>query len=335
MDRPVTHRFSLRLQRDEPVILPLVGSSRPMLDLARQVNELAQDCQATTVLLVGESGTGKGRLAEYIHARSSRAASVFAEVNCAMLKGPELESELFGDATAPDARSGVVDAAGGGTVFIDEVAELSSELQQRLYHWLALSRGNRQGNGPAAAADPAAVRVIAATGRDLVSEINAGRFREDLYYMLSAAPVYLPPLRARSRDDLADVITATFTMLTMNMSDAPRSLSNEVIECFISYPWPGNIRELRNALERALLVGRGELVLKRVHLPAELRDAQGADAVYTPRTLMDVERAHIHRTLHAHKLNRTHAARELGISRATLIKKIKEYGLVYRGSDNA
>ena len=108
-----------------------------------------------------------------------------------------------------------------------------------------------------------------------------------------------------------------------------------MIECFISYPWPGNIRELRNALERGLLVGRGAVVLQRVHLPAELRDAQGSDAVYTPRTLMDVERAHIHRTLHAHKLNRTHAARELGISRATLIKKIKEYGLVYRGADNA
>ncbi|MEO6778881.1 MAG: sigma 54-interacting transcriptional regulator [Gemmatimonadaceae bacterium] len=331
----MTHRFSIRLQRDEPVILPLVGSSRPMLDLARQVNELAQDCQATTVLLVGESGTGKGRLAEFIHARSSRAASVFAEVNCAMLKDPELEIELFGDPTAPDARSGVVDAAVGGTVFIDEVAELSPELQQRLYHWLALSRGRRQDDGTAGAADPAAVRVVAATGRDLVSEVNAGRFREDLYYMLSAAPVYLPPLRARSRDDLADVITATFTMLTMNMSDAPCSLSDEVIECFISYPWPGNIRELRNALERALLVGRGAVVLQRIHLPAELRDAQGSDAVYTPRTLMDVERAHIHRTLHAHKLNRTHAARELGISRATLIKKIKEYGLVYRGADNA
>jgi transcriptional regulator with PAS, ATPase and Fis domain len=293
-----------------------------MRDITRQIELVAQGDRAP-VLLVGESGTGKGRLAEYIHSRSARSSFAFVELSCATTDRETMSAELFGD-EAPGGQMGLLVAANGGSVFVDEISDLSYDLQLRLLHAL-------DGAHPVSDADrPPGVRIIAASCKDLVSEVNAGRFREDLYYRLSVTPIHLPPLRARSREDLAELITATFNALSMNISSSPRMLGEEVIDCLIAYPWPGNIRELRNALERALLVARGEPVLQRAHLPAELHDIHGSDVPYTPRTLMDVERAHIHRTLRAHNLNRTHAARELGISRATLIKKIKEYGLVYR-----
>lgn len=324
----MAHHLSLRLQRDEPAILPLAGSSRSMRELARQIELLAQG-DRTAALLIGEIGTGKGRLAEYIHSRSARSANAFVEVNCAAMDAVTLGTELFGDMESPGGAHGLIEAVRGGTLFIDDVSDLPAELQQRLLRVLedVPAQSGMSGAG--------GVRVIAAASKDLVNEVNAGRFSEDLYYRLSATPVHLPPLRARSREDLSELITATFNALSMNMSNSPRALSEEVIDCLIAYPWPGNIRELRNAIERALLIARGESVLRRMHLPAELHELQGSEIVHTPRTLMDVERAHIHRTLRAHKLNRTHAARELGISRATLIKKIKEYGLVYRSPGRA
>ena len=305
--------------------MPLVGPSRTMRELVRQIELLAQS-ERSVALLIGEDGTGKGRLAEYIHARSSRSASAFMELNCAALNRADLASELFGS-DLPGADQGVLAAVGGGTVFIDEASELPQDVQARL---LELIDGSHQSGDAGGPANGMPVRLIVASSKDLVNEVNAGRFREDLYYRLGVMPIHLPPLRARTREDLTELITATFIALSTTMSSAPRAISDEAIDCLISYPWPGNIRELRNELERAALLARGELVLQRGRLSAELRDAHGGDSPHTPRTLMDVERAHIHRTLRAHKLNRTHAARELGISRATLIKKIKEYGLVYR-----
>lgn len=334
----MANRLSLRLQRDEPDPLPLVGSSPAMRELAHQVELLAQGGPGQALapaLLIGETGTGKGRLAEYIHARSPRSASPFVDVNCAAADPRALGAELFGDDGAPADSRGVFRVVRGGSIFVDEVSELSAELQLRLLR--VLDDGAEASDDPASD-DPAstgAARVIAAASKDLVNEVNAGRFREDLYYRLGVAPLYLPPLRARSREDLSDLITATFNALSMNMSGSPRALGDDVVDCLIAYPWPGNIRELRNAIERGLLVARGEDVLRRMHLPAELHHLDGADGVHVPRTLMDVERAHIHRTLRAHNLNRTHAARELGISRATLIKKIKEYGLACRSPDRA
>jgi transcriptional regulator with PAS, ATPase and Fis domain len=331
------HRLSLRLQRDEPDVLPLVGSSVAMRELTAQI-ELLTLSGSAPVLLIGETGTGKGRLAEHIHARSARSARAFFELNCAAIDPADGGAGLFGVLDAPDGGRGVVDAVRGGTVFIDEVAELPSSLQLRLLHLLEASGTGGEGErdrGGGDAHDHDAVGVIAAASKDLVNEVNAGRFREDLYYRLSVAPVHLPPLRARSREDLSDLITATFNALSMNMSNSPRELGDGVVDCLVAYPWPGNIRELCNAIERGLLVARGEAVLQRAHLSAELRDFGGSGSSYTPRTLMDVERAHIHRALHAHNLNRTHTARELGISRATLIKKIKEYGLARGDTERA
>ncbi len=293
-----------------------------MRELARQVEALSR-VDSAPALLIGESGTGKGRIAEYIHSESPRAAHSFADINCATVDATTLGVELFGAPQGTDGTSGLLGLVNGGTVLIEEISELAMDQQERLL--TALNSATNRVDAP----DREPARIIAAASKDLVSEVNAGRFREDLYYRLAVTPIHLPPLRARSREDLAELINATFAMLVSKLAGSPRLLSEEVIDRLIAYPWPGNIRELRNVIERAIMVARGEPVLRRMHLPAELHDLQGSDVVHTPRTLTDVERAHIHRTLRAHKLNRTHAARELGISRATLIKKIKEYGLVY------
>ena len=313
---PQLPRLTLRLHRDDTAALPLVGPSRAMRDLARQVDALAASDSATPLLL-GEVGVGKGYVAEYIHSRSVRGRMPFVEVDCSAVRSTELGDELFGVSGAP----GLLAHARGGTLLLTEVGDLTPALQTRLSAMLDRT----------AAGDAADVRVIAAASRDLVTEVEEGRFDERLYYKLATSPVYLPPLRARSPEDLSDLVAAVFDVYSARLPHAARTLSTEAGDCLIAHTWPGNVRELRNAVERALIVSRGEDVVRRDHLPQEVRQSQDEHLdVHTPRTLMDVERAHIHRTLRAHKLNRTHAARELGISRATLIKKIKQYGLTYR-----
>lgn len=306
-------------------LLPgLLGPSPDMRELARQVELLAAS-DRTTALLVGETGTGKRRIAGALHAMSPRAARAFVVVSCAATaaRRPDaLEVELFG---AEDGRRGAFELAAGGTVVLDEVAELPPELQPRLLEVLEHGTVRRRGS---AATLPVDVRVIGTSSRDLVTEVNAGRFREDLYYRLSAVPIHLPPLRARARADLVALAAALLEELRRELPDAPSALEDDALDALLHHPWPGNIRELRNALERALLMSRGSERVRRVHLPREVQGGRTtAPDAHTPRTLADVERAHIDRTLQAHALNRTHAARELGISRATLIKKIREYGL--------
>jgi transcriptional regulator with PAS, ATPase and Fis domain len=172
------------------------------------------------------------------------------------------------------------------------------------------------------------VRVIVTSSRDLVEEVQAGRFREDLYYRLSVLPVLLPPLRARAREDLASLIDRIAGELRQQLPHAPAEISESALDQLLRHAWPGNIRELRNVLERAMIVGRGSRQITIEHLPPDVRRSGGAGAAsHVPRTLHDIERVHIERTLRAHNENRTRAARELGISRATLINKIKEYQL--------
>jgi DNA-binding NtrC family response regulator len=324
----VAHRLILRLQRDEPVVLALVGTSPAMRELAAQVDLLAHGDRAAA-LLIGESGTGKGEIAEYIHARGPRSALPFLEINCATTPAAVLTEELFGSLASSDPGPGLLDAVHGGTIFINEVSDLNDDLQSRLLRTLDESGARASASGEGS------VSVIAAASKDLVNEVNTQQFREDLYYRLSGAPLHVPPLRARSREDLAELITATFRVITSRISRSPTAIGDDVLERLVAHPWPGNIRELRNALERAVLAARGETTLHWLHLPAELRELNGGDMVYIPRTLVDMERAHIHRTLHAHNLNRTHAARDLGISRATLIRKIKEYGLSFHIAGSA
>jgi two-component system response regulator HydG len=307
----------------------LLGSSPQMRDLAEQIELLARS-DKTTALLLGESGTGKGRVAEAIHAHSPRAGQAFVEVNCAALTAASLDAELFGveRGTAPEAaerRAGLLEVADGGSLFLDEIGDLDQHLQPKLLRVLEGKSFRRVGGTEEVSVG---VRLIAATSKDLVNEVTAGAFREDLYYRLSVMPIYLPPLRARSREDLVDLIGHLLDELHPQLPDAPSALGDAALERLLKYPWPGNIRELRNVLERAMIMGRGSSLIGPEHLPPEVREATGAGVEHhVPKSLDEVERAHIERTLRAHAANRTRAAKELGISRATLIKKIKEYGL--------
>jgi len=161
-----------------------------------------------------------------------------------------------------------------------------------------------------------------------VNEVTAGAFREDLYYRLNIMPVYLPPLRARSREDLVELVAHVLDELQPMLADAPVKVSDDALDRILRYPWPGNVRELRNVLERAMMMARGQPAIGLAHLPQDVREATSANVDHhIPKSLEEVERLHIEQTLNVHDGNRTHAARELAISRATLIKKIKQYGL--------
>ena len=307
----------------------LLGSSPAMRELAHQI-ELLAAAERTTVLLIGETGTGKGRVAEAIHASSPRASRPFVELSCAGLSAAALESELFGyeagaTATAKERKLGLFEVADGGTLFLDEIGALDAAIQPKLLKVMEGKSFRRMGGTQEISVD---VRVIAATIKDLASEVVEERFREDLYYRLSVMPVHLPPLRARAREDMLDLIARSLEELHVQLPEAPVELSEGALDQLLRYSWPGNVRELRNVLERAMIVGRGARKIGTEHLPPEVRAATGAGVErHVPKSLEEVERAHIERTLRAHNDNRTRAAKELGISRATLINKIRAYGL--------
>ncbi len=325
--------------RHGPGSPPLVlGVSRPMQELATQLDLVAAS-DRTTVLLIGESGSGKGRVAELIHERSPRVGHPYVEVNCAALNGESLDAQLFGvqggpatesngartAAGATDFRAGLFEVASGGTLFLDEISDLDARLQPKLLRLLEGKSFRRVGGTQEIVAD---VRLIAATSKDLVNEVTGGTFREDLYYRLNVMPVYLPPLRARSREDVLELVARIIDELRPKLPDAPGAVSDLALERMLHYGWPGNIRELRNVLERAMIMSRGQDSIGPQHLPGDVRESSSSGAEHhVPKSLEEVERAHIERTLRAHSGNRTHTARELGISRATLIKKIKVFGL--------
>ena len=302
-----------------------LGTSAPMRELAQQIELIARS-ERTVALLVGEAGVGKRRVARTIHALSARGGHPFLEVDCTTRPEEALDVELFGvERTANGPVPGLFEAADGGTLFLAEVAELPASLQPKLLTALESRRVRRSGGTREVTVD---VRVVAATARDLANEVTEERFREDLYYRLGVMPLYLPPLRARAPEDLGETVRSLVAELGSGMPGAPSEVSADALALIGAYPWPGNVRELRNVLERALLLARGADAVRPQHLAAEVRGAgEELLAPHVSRTLSEVERAHIDRTLRAHGANRTRAARELGISRATLIKKIREYEL--------
>jgi DNA-binding NtrC family response regulator len=308
--------------------LETIGVSPPMRELARQIGLLATS-EHSTVLLTGESGTGKGWVARIIHQLSSRAAGPFVEVNCGGLSATFLDSELFGHekgafTDAKERRQGLFELADGGAIFLDEIGELGLELQPKLLKVLETKTFRRLGGTHELKVN---VRLMAATNRDLAADVKEGRFREDLFYRLSVLPVHLPPLRERSREDRLVLLTRILAGLHTELAGRPSTCSTEALDRLLMAPWPGNVREMRNVLERAMILAQGSSVIGVEHLPADLRRAAGADRRHVPQSLAEVDRHHIERTLRAHGGNRTRAAQELGISRATLINKIKAYAL--------
>ena len=305
-----------------------LGVSRAMQDLARQIELLAAS-ERSTVLLSGESGTGKGWVARVIHNLSPRSGGPFVEVNCAGLSATFLDSELFGHekgayTDAKERKVGLFELADHGTIFLDEIGELTPELQPKLLKVLETKKFRRLGGTRELSVD---VRLIAATNRDLVREVEAGRFREDLYYRLNVMPVVLPPVRDRSREDRLELITRILVDLKTQLPGCPSACTTDVLDRLLSAPWPGNVREMRNVVERSMILARGQATIGFEQLPTELRQRSATDRRYTAQSLSEVERQHIERTLRHHSGNRTRAAMELGISRATLINKIKAYSL--------
>jgi PAS domain S-box-containing protein len=302
-----------------------IGAVSVRMKQALAAAELVARDPLATVLLLGETGVGKGWLARRIHAQSARAQSPFFEVNCASLSQQLVESELFGHERgaftgATALKRGLVEAAEGGTLFLDEIGELPLSVQAQLLTFLDTKAFRRVGGTRTLQAD---VRLLAATNVDLKKAAERGTFRRDLYYRLSVVPIEVPPLRER-RDDIPQLAKALAAELGKRVSNARRvALNRKVIAALEKYDWPGNVRELRNALERAIILARGGAIDVE-HLPAELRDAAPGT---TSQKLADVERVHILRVLEACENNRTRAAEALDISRSTMKRKLAEYGI--------
>jgi DNA-binding NtrC family response regulator len=277
------------------------------------------------VLVTGESGVGKEVLADVIHAWSGRAGGPLVKVNCAAIPETLLEAELFGHEKgaftgAVAQRIGRFEQANAGTIFLDEIADMSPPLQAKLLRVTQDGRFTRVGSNKELQTN---ARILAATNRILEDQVKAGLFREDLFYRLNVVEMNIPPLRERSEDilPLASAFVAEFSQGRARFSPA-------VAAGLKRYAWPGNVRELRNAMERAVLLCRGELVLPD-HLPARVRAA--ADTAETspdhvdPERLGEIERQAIFQTLRKHAFNRTETAKALGISRRALLYKLQRF----------
>ena len=327
-----------RIARQQPAAQDL-GESDAVREVDRLVRVLAASPD-TTVLLLGESGSGKGITAEAIHRASPRRGAPFQEINCAGLSETFLETELFGAergayTDAKTLKRGLLELAEGGTVFLDEIGDLAQTLQPKLLKVLEARRFRRLGGVKDIEVD---VRIIAATNRDLRRMVDEGRFREDLFYRLNVMAIRMPPLRERGRDILllANRFVAHFARTLGRPAPA---LSPEAEAALLVHGWPGNVRELRNVVERAMILCSGDRIGVE-HLPPEIAGASPATpgaapstpaptaaASGEPVTLEALEKAHILETLHRLDDNRSRTAQVLGISRSTLIEKIKKYGL--------
>lgn len=298
----------------------------------RQIHEMVDLVAANelTVLLTGESGSGKELVARAIHQRSRRASGPFITVNCGALPESVFESEVFGyekgaftgaSATKP----GRFELADGGTLFLDEVGELSLKNQVDFLRVLETLEFRRLGGTKLIRVN---VRVVAATNRDLHKAVEEGRFREDLFYRLNVIPIALPPLRER-REDIPLLIEAFLSELTAVHQTGPKEFTQETMQRMMEYRWPGNIRELKNVVSR-LVVTVKDPVIRTDHLPKEIHEGFGKEkAVEVPlgHTLQEVERRVIERTLAELTHHREKAAKVLGISPRALQYKIKAYGI--------
>jgi DNA-binding NtrC family response regulator len=319
----------------------LVGHSPAIIEVMKTLARVAPS--QATVLVLGETGTGKELVARTIHHFSERGTRRFVAVNCSALAEGLLESELFGHVRgaftgAAGARPGLFREADRGTLFLDEIGDVSPALQARL-----LRAVQEQEIVPVGSESPVKVdvRVLAATHRDLPELVRQGRFREDLYYRLNVVTLTLPPLRAR-RQDIPLLIDHFLRELGDRHGRGPVAVDSEAQRRLLAYDWPGNIRELQNVLERAMLLAEQD-VIGPEHLPADLRSphagpmprpaqpdpAAGAESALLP-TLEEVEREHVLRVLTATGWNRDETSRVLGISRRTLTRMIQRWNLPRR-----
>ena len=298
------------------------GPMRKLLDLAQRIAKVD-----STLLITGESGTGKERVARLVHESSARADGPFIAVNCGAITETLLESELFGHARgaftgAVAERTGLFEAANGGTLLLDEVGEVSPAMQVKLLRVLQEREIRRVGDS---LNRPIDVRVIAATNRDLAQEMAEGRFRKDLYYRLNVVELHLPALRER-REDILPLARALLTEVAGRLGRPITGLSPRAADQLLRYHWPGNVRELENAMERA--VALAQVNQSEVEdLPEEVRQAVPAPALTMPvKALEGIEKDYILAVLELNAGNQSRTAEQLGIGSATLYRKLKSYG---------
>jgi two-component system response regulator AtoC len=346
----------------------IVGASKPMLEIFKLIGTVASS--DATVLITGESGTGKELVAEALHRASVRNPHPLVKVSCAALPETLLETELFGHEKgsftgAMAMRKGRFETANQGTIFLDEIGEMTLATQTKLLRILQEREFERIGSNTPIKID---IRVITATNRDLAAEVEAGRFREDLYYRLNVIHIHMPPLRER-RDDIPALVEHFLVKYRHAPGAIPTTISEEALDRLVAHDWPGNVRELENAIERAVVLSRGNAITA-AHLaftqPISGNGGKGRDTLSARRKGLDADAAELEerretleadegeaeaefangngggtlksqvsaleRQLIAEALeraggNRTQAAKELGIYRRLLYDKIKEYGL--------
>jgi DNA-binding NtrC family response regulator len=325
------HRRALvRVVEDAEDPLGFVAKSARMellVDLARRVAKVD-----STVLITGESGAGKERIARLVHDESTRASGPFIAVNCGAITESLLESELFGHARgaftgAAQDRPGLFEAANGGTLLLDEVGEVSPGMQVKLLRVLQEREVRRVGENRSRKVD---VRVVAATNRDLAHGVAGGSFRQDLYYRLKVVELHVPALRER-RDDILPLARVLLVQSAIRMKRKIEGLTLAAADQLLRYEWPGNVRELENAIERAVALARGSRV-ELEDLPEEVRQALSKPVITkgTVRPLEEVEKEYILAALELNGGNQTHTAAQLQIGSATLYRKLKSYGLVHQ-----
>ena len=322
---------ALRASQAQPFSIDrIVGESRAVKDAKALLQKVAAS-PASTVLLTGESGTGKDLAAKVLHYASDRGARPFMNITCSALPDTILESELFGHERGAftDARQqkrGLLESADGGTVFLDEIGEMAAPLQAKLLRFLEEKTFKRVGGVADIRVD---VRVIAATNRTLEDEVKKGRFREDLYYRLNVLPIVLPPLRTRT-DDIPALVHYFVDAYNREFRKRVRSVSDEAMRRLQMYGWPGNVRELRNAVERAMLLVEGDELTADQFPVASAAVSRLTEAVALPASGIDLEqleRSLVVQALERSGWNQTRAATLLGLNRDQIRYRIDKFKL--------
>jgi Nif-specific regulatory protein len=310
----------------------IVGRSPVIAKVRAQIARVA--ATNATVLISGESGVGKELVARALHLSSARRDKLFVCLNCAALTESLLESELFGHEKgaftgATERKIGKFEAAHGGTIFLDEIGEMSPHLQAKFLRVLEGHAYERVGGSQPVRVD---VRVIAATNRDLEKEVEKGDFRRDLYFRLRVVEIVVPGLRKRP-DDIPILANHFLDQFSRETGRRLRGFTPEAMEQMRRYRWPGNVREMKNVIERAVVLGEGplidvgDLMLSKLATSGETSEASVPTDEFTPLTLEELERRHIRATLAATGWNKSQAAQILGIERSTLDRKLRRYGL--------
>ncbi|GAB6182415.1 sigma-54-dependent transcriptional regulator [Thermodesulfovibrio hydrogeniphilus] len=309
----------------------LVGSSDAMKRIKKQIEQIAKG--DSRVLILGESGTGKELVARAIHSLSDRANSPFVEVNCAAIPQELIESELFGHEKgaftgAVERKIGKFELANTGTLFLDEIGDMTLLTQSKLLRVIETQKFQRVGGTKDITVN---VRIISATNKDLVEEIKKGNFREDLYYRLNVVPIYIPPLRER-KEDIPELVNHFITEFVREKGWKPKTLTGNAIKMLQNYDWHGNVRELRNAVERLMIMTDSEIIdADAIEKTGIIGGTTKQESYFKYDSLKDArdafERDFIIKKLKENNWNMTKTAEKIGIERSNLYKKIKSLGI--------